>query len=243
MGLLDENQDFVKNPAKITLEWSGDGVEGGFIKSYNPDAKENVNHGNYKPLVPIMSTSSVGGYKALGQGSGISYFSNEVVRIGSDNLTVFEKKTGGKAKVLISGIYSDIKETLQANGAHYVKNIYCYDGEQIVRLKLKGGSLFAFGEAEEQIPNGKKNTGKAIAITGYEQKKNGGVHFRSPTFGVVDVEEQMITDAFAIAKEEVSPYIDHLRAKALEEPKNTAPSAETNDMPSESDDIEEDCPF
>lgn len=243
MGLLDNDTDFVKNPAELTIEWAGDGVEGGYLKAYNPDTKTTDNLGNHKPLVPIVSTSAISGYKKLGPDSGISYFSNEVVRTNSDNLTVFEKKTGDKAKVMISGLYSDIKDHVNGKGAGYIKNIYCFDGEKIVRLKLKGGSLFSFGEAEEQIPNGKANTGKAIAVTGYEQKKNGGVHYRTPKFSVVDVDKEVVDKAFELASQKVAPFIDDLRKRALEEPPPPAAPSENAPVASATQGIEEDVPF
>lgn len=242
MGLLDEENDNVKNPAAFTLEWAGDGMEGGHVKRYNPETKKTENMGLHKPFVPIVSTSSVSGYKAIGNGAGISYWSNEVMRTGSDTITVWQKKTGDqKATVMIAGLYSDIKEVCNSNGAGYVKNIYCHDGDSIFRLKLKGGSLMEFGKVEESLPRSKANTGQGMVFTGFEQKKNGGVHYRSPTFGTADIDPEVFAGILEEAKEKVSPYIDYLRKKSMEQPEPTQAPQTSTAAPS--DDIEEDVPF
>ena len=249
MGLLDEENDNVKNPAAFTLEWAGDGMEGGYAKRYDPETKTTENMGLYKPFIPIVSTSSISGYKAIGIGSGISYWSNEVMRTGSDTITVWQKKTGDKkATVLVAGLYQDIKEVCNSNGAGYVKSIYCHDGDSIFRLKLKGGSLMEFGKVEETIPRGRVNTGQGMAFTGFEQKKNGGVHYRSPTFGTAEFDPEKAAEILEEAKQKVGPYIDYLRKKAMEQPEPvTDPQTHKRplypDPPGPYEGIEEDVPF
>lgn len=181
------------NPAVRWFEWSG---SRGIVRYYDKDKKENIDAGEAFTFMLLDQLGKVGGWHDASD-SGI--YSNEVKDIRQELLVVKSFKGG----VLAEGLYKDIKDRVNAQGGHYVANLYIafkLDGVlKIGSLRFKGAALSAWMEFVKA--NRAEVYKSAIQITGYTEGKKGSVTFRVPTFKLITMSASSNDAAVALDKE------------------------------------------
>lgn len=182
-----------RNPSTRWFEWAG-GSDGGFVRWYNKDSKEQVPIEGAFAFLFLDQLSTVKGWH---EPSESAIYANEVRDTRQEALVVRAFK-GGE---LATGIYSSIRDRVVAVGGHYVASIYIgyKDGDElkIGNLSLKGAAASAWMEFTRNCGTKKAADGKsvraylvdAVKITGYEQAKKGGTVYRVPKFALVETSE------------------------------------------------------
>lgn len=181
------------NPAVRWFEWSG---SKGLVRYYDKDKKENINATEPFTFMLLDQLGKVGGWHDASD-SGI--YSNEVKDIRQELLVVKSFKGG----VLAEGLYKDIKDRVNAQGGHYVANLYIafkLDGAlKIGSLRFKGAALSAWMEFVKS--NRAEVYKNAIQITGFTEGKKGSVIFRVPTFKLLTMSAASNDAAVALDRE------------------------------------------
>lgn len=181
------------NPSARWFEWSG---SRGVVRYYDKDKKENVEAGDAFTFMLLDQLGKVGGWHDASD-SGI--YSNEVKDIRQELLVVKSFKGG----ILAEGLYKDIKDRVNAQGGHFVANLYIafkLDGIlKIGSLRFKGAALSAWMEFVKA--NRSDIYKSAIQITGYTEGKKGSVTFRVPTFKLITLSAGSNDAAVALDKE------------------------------------------
>jgi len=213
--------DGARNPATRWFEWSG-GNNGGFVRWYNKDTKQQVQVDNFTFLF-LDELSTVRGWHELSE-SGI--YANEVRDTRQDVLVVKSFK-GGE---LVSGIYQQIKDTIVARGGHYCASLYVAykegDALKIGNLLLKGAAASAWMEFKRKAVTKKGPDGKsvpayfldAVKIASYEQAQKGGTTYRVPVFTLAPVSDATNQQAIALDSELqgfLTEYLKRPKAEAV----------------------------
>jgi hypothetical protein len=245
-----------RNPATRWFEWAG-GDDGGFIRWYNKDTKQSVKVDGPFTFLLLDELATVKGWHDPSE-SGI--YANEVRDTRQEALVVRSFK-GGE---LVSGIYSNIKDTIAAKGGHFVTSAYLAykegDSLKIGNLHLKGAALSAWMEFKKAAPTKKDMNGKslkayfidAVKIAEFEQLKKGATTFRVPKFALVPVSEATNAEASALDAELqsfLSDYFKRPKAEASKPEIDPHENPPIDDMPlpngrkSRFDDMPDDIPF
>lgn len=219
--------DGVRNPSTRWFEWAG-GADGGFVRWYNKDTKEQVKVSGAFTFLLLDELSTVKGWHEPSE-SGI--FANEVRDMRQEALVVRSFK-GGE---LVSGIYTNIKDSIVAKGGHYHASLYLAyrEGEElrIGNLGLKGAAAGAWMEFKKAAGTKKDAAGKsvraylvdAVTITGFEDAKKGGTAYRVPVFALKPVQEATNQQATALDVELQAFLSDYLKRPKAEAAKGTQP--------------------
>jgi len=223
------------NPAKVVLEWAA-GANAGHLKYYNRETKEKCTIATpFKFAVLDERVTIMGYHKASNSG----IFAPEVEKTSSEDLKVMTY-VGGAVKVLIEGLYGDIKEKVKAMGGNFHKVIYASVIESkdpyvpegsVVRLAFKGSAVSAWGDF--------KNPTKGGVEVGYKQLDNGNVTYRAPVFTPIDITDEQGD----LADQQDVELQEFFKAKkmadwAREEEKETTPSPAAT-----TEEVEEEVPF
>jgi hypothetical protein len=212
----------VRNPSTRWFEWAG-GDNGGFIRWYNKDTKENVKAPEPFVFLLLDELSTVKGWHEPSE-SGI--YANEVRDTRQEALTV-RSFNGGE---LASGLYSEIREKIVAKGGHYVASLYIAykaapgDPLVIANLHLKGAAAGAWMDFKKAAPTKKTPDGKslrayfvdAVKIDGFEQQKKGATSFRVPKFALHPVSDATNQQAGALDAELQAFLADYLKRPKAE---------------------------
>lgn len=231
-----------RNPSTRWFEWAG-GADGGFIRWYNKDTKENVKVEGVFTFLLLDQLSTVKGWH---EASESSIYANEVRDTRQEALVVRSFK-GGE---LASGIYANIRDRIVAQGGHYHASLYLAykegDELKIGNLGLKGAASGAWMEFKKTA--GKKINTDAVKIAGFDQLKKGGTTYRVPKFALVPTTPETNAQALALDAELqafLSEYLKRPKAEAAR------PDPEPPFAPEEHeavrnkhfDDMAEDIPF
>lgn len=186
MAWEDEFQTVSKNPAKYFLEWSS---QDKCFSFYNKETKAKVLVKLPFSFVALKQFHSVSGYSKT-HGSGI--YANEVVQIGTDELTVKTFKGGFS----ITGVYASVKDRIKAIGGKYCKSIYIMSPKnELLNVQFSGGAVEAWGEFV------KANTSEIrqnwLTVSGAEDKVNGTINFSVPVF---KLGEKLKTEDIAVIR-------------------------------------------
>lgn len=192
----------VRNPAEVTLEWSGD-RDNGFFYFYDKEAKakEQVRELTF---VPLKERFGITGYS---QGLKAGIYSNEVSSTQNQILTVKYSKDG-KQHEICQGKYKDIKAKAHTEGGKFTTFVYAMildcdklETGSIVKLALSGAATSPWIDLKN-----KDISGCAVQVDGYEDKSNGGIRFRAPKFVAVQVEQEQVVDIEAAYQQVVSYF-------------------------------------
>lgn len=242
--------DGARNPSTRWFEWAG-GSDGGFVRWYDKDAKQNVPVEGTFGFLLLDELSTIKGWH---EASESSIYSNEVRDTRQDAFVVRAFK-GGE---LASGIYTSIRDRIIAVGGHYVASLYIAykDGDElkIGNLALKGAAAGAWMDFKRNAGTKKAATGKSVAaylvdavkITGYEQEKKGGTVYRVPKFALSPTTEATNAAAVDLDSQLQLFLADYLkRPKAEAAAKTAPPDAEQppSDPPKHVDTLDDDIPF
>lgn len=220
-----------RNPSTRWFEWAG-GSDGGFVRWYNKDIKENVRIDAFAFLL-LDELSTIKGWH---EPSESAIYSNEVRDTRQDALVV----RSFKGDDIAAGIYQDIKDRIVVKGGHYVASLYVAykegDDLKLGNLGLKGAAASAWMEFKRNAPVKKDVSGKtrksyfvdAVKITGFVDAKKGATAYRVPVFKLAEVSR--LTNEQAIALDaELQAYL----SEYLKRPKADAAKPETIDIDSE----------
>jgi len=208
------------NPAVRWFEWSG---SKGLVRYYDKENKANVTAAEPFTFMLLDQLGKVGGWHDSSD-SGI--YSNEVKDIRQELLVVKSFKGG----VLAEGLYKDIKDRVNAQGGHYVANLYIafkLDGAlKIGSLRFKGAALSAWMEFVKA--NRSEVYKNAIQITGFTEGKKGSVVFRVPTFKLLALSSAS-NDAAVALDRELQDWLKGYFARSTGDRADHAPSAPIED--------------
>lgn len=202
------------------MEWDG---ENGEVRYYDKATKENIGIGDNLTFILLDRLSVVKGWHERSK-SGIT--SNEVKDMRAEPLTVRAYKGG----VIAEGLYSAIKDRVNAAGGHYTANLYVAfkaDSKgplEIGSIQLKGAALSAWMDFE------KDNRGElykqAIQFKGHEQKKKGKIDFCVPKFALKEISEDTNKQAVEIDKrlqDFLASYFQKTRSEQTSKPSDHEP--------------------
>lgn len=216
------------NPCTRWFEYAS-GADGGFVRYYDKEKKENVNVGDRFQFILLDELATVKGWHDHSD-SGI--YANEVRDTRQDVLVVKSFK-GGE---LASGLYAGIRDRVQSFGGHFVGSCYIAykNGDKLAigNLAFKGAALGAWMEFKKGC--GTKDGRRqfyvdAVGITGYTEGQKGRVVFRTPTFKLVPIGEESNAQAMALdatLQEYLAGYLRRPRIEAST-PQESAPHEAT----------------
>ena len=215
-----------RNPCTRWFQFAS-GADGGFVRYYDKEAKQNVplgdsaNGGKFMFLL-LDELATVSGWHDPSESA---IFANEVRDTRQDTLVV-KSFNGGE---LASGLYAGIKDRIVAVGGHFVSSCYIAykDGDslRLGNIRFKGAALGTWMEFKKQCPTKKDSSGKsikayyvdAVKIEGFEQGKKGSVTFRTPKFAITPISPETNTQALALDADLqafLSDYLKRPRAEA-----------------------------
>jgi len=187
MGRTDETIVASKNPAKYYLDWKSNNKCFSF---YDKEKGADVELKLPFKFLFLKQLSSVRGWHDA-SGSGI--YSNEVENTAQQALTVKAFKGG----TLATGLYKDIKLSINALGGVYNRQIYLMTEKGVLlNLALKGTAVAEWNEFYKT--NSTKITGEWIVVKDVKTGKKGSVSYSTPNFelgGAISIEQAATADA------------------------------------------------
>lgn len=202
------SQDRPTNPAKRFIK-----VKSGALSYYDKEEGENVKVETPLEFIVLDQLATVKGWSDQDESG---FWSNEVRRVGQDQLTVRTK-----AGVKLSGIWRDIKGNSALAGAKYNSSVYIAtvgrDGMEINNLALTGAALNAWIEFTQ-----KNNVNQnKITLTEWKDAKKGSVSYKVPVFVAEPMEDAQRDEAVILDKElqtYLNQYFDYVpEEEAVEE--------------------------
>ena len=188
------------NPATKFIDWKSNEKQ---FSYYDKEKSENV-------LIPLpfkfLVLDELHTVKGWNDATESAIFSNEVKFISKEVMTVKPFKGNEIAK----GLYKDIKEKIQAAGAHYVKSIYIMleDGS-LANLQLKGSAVQEWGEFTKKTRN--RLPDEWVVVKSFKEGKKGAVKFTMPEFcferSLSEGEAEMADEAFDILEAYLKAYL------------------------------------
>lgn len=215
----------VQSPAKVYHRWKGG--EGKLIHWDSTVENEEGGQGaEVESKLPfkfavLEQTRRISGFAP--QGSGVRFYSNEAVAY-NDEIRVMRKEGDKPAEEVCKGKYSDIKDKLP-QGARLAVQLYIYnpETEQIECMTCQGASLGAF------IEFSKKNRiyENYITMEKGEEAKTGAVTFFPPEFKIAEKYTKEETNALQEVDNQIGEFLKSI--------KNSAPTDDTDQTPSQYD--------
>lgn len=178
------------NPSTLWLEWD---VKAKALRYYDKEEGKNVNVPVPTKLIYLGQRFVVTGWDDKSKSR---IYSNEVEFPQKEAVTV-RCKDG----MMISGIYKDIKNDIDALGGQGAQRIYALLDDQIVNITIKGDVFGQWLNFRKAHPSAKKEwINNEFLITGAEDRKKGGTKWTVPLFGfgneLTDAQKQIADEAF-----------------------------------------------
>jgi len=231
--------DNAPNPCTRWMEWNG---SHGCPRYYDKQEKKEVQLDPDFTFILLDQTATIRGWHDPSD-SGI--FANEVrdTRVSPFIVKAFK---GGK---LAEGLYSSIKDRVNASGGRFTMNCYLgFKGEvgglRLGCLQFKGASLNAWVEFTKE--NRAEIYKGAIHINGYNEAKKGKVVFRVPVFELVALSEDTNRQAVALdieLQDYFNGYFKRTHVDQSEAPQTDAPETEPAATTEAAAPPEDDVPF
>lgn len=211
----------VSTPVKKYISYN---ASEGVFQYYDKDKKENVSLDNPFTFVDVAQYSKIVGWNDEKKSS---IFSNEVLSLKTPLNVNFQ--TGGR---VVNGLYSDIKDTIKANGGKFSVSIYAIYKEEIVKITLKGASLGAWFN---------RAGGDFVTVSKFVEETKGATKYKVPVFEGKDVTE----DEENVIREKYSKLFTYLEAKDKHQVEEEQEAPTSQEIPDEAiptiniDDVEE----
>lgn len=175
MSWLQRPEKKSSNPSTKFLEWSSNDK---CFKYYDKATSSNK-------LVPLpfkfVMLEHYHAVKGWNDASESGIFSNEVLFIGSEPVTVKSFKGGEIA----SGLYKEIKPKITQAGGYYTRSVYAVDADgELLNISFKGSAVSNYSDFMKENEN--KNTSNWFSVSSAEDMKKGSVKYSVPVFEVVD---------------------------------------------------------
>ncbi len=199
MSWLERPEKKSSNPSSKFLEWSSNDK---CFKYYDKAKKENVLVSLPLKFVMLEHYHAVKGWNDASE-SGI--YSNEVLFIGSEPVTVKSFKGGEIA----SGLYKEIKPKIQQAGGHYTRSVYAVDANgDLINISFKGSAVSNYSDFMKENEN--KNTSFWFSVTKAEDMKKGSVKYSVPVFEVADAikKPEVLREKATILQEYMTEYVN-----------------------------------
>lgn len=200
MSRSEEFKNQNQNPCELFLRWSS---ENGVFEFYNKEIEAREVFGNKFSFLFLKQLHTVKGWSSASE-SGI--YSNEVDKIGQEELNVRSFKGGGIAK----GLWRDIKYTVKDFGGHYVRSVYIMleDGT-LANLQLKGSQAQVWYEFTQKTFSRLQD--EWVKVDGSRKMKNGSIEYTVPTFSFLSslnsVENEKAEKVYATLKLYMDAYL------------------------------------
>jgi hypothetical protein len=219
MSRKDEFKSVSSNPASKFLEWDSNS---GSFKYYDKEAGQNKFVKAPFKFVVLKELHTIKGWHGASE-SGI--YSNEVSAL-TDMLNVKSFKGGHIA----TGLYRDIKDKLQ--GGTYHKSLYVMLGDgSLANISMKGATVAKWGDFTQKCKN--RLPDEWVAVTGYNDEKNGAVKYTTPKFewksSLTQQEGELADKAYEVMKDYLSGYFTKQNdEEAVQEAIESTPIANTS---------------
>lgn len=186
MSLLDDDRP--ANPSEHFIK-----VKSGTLSYYDKESGENVEVPTPLKFIVLDQLATVKGWSDTDESG---FWSNEVRRVGSDELNV-RTKAGLKA----TGVWRDIKNKPELAGAKYNSSIYIAaqgrDGMKIQNLALTGAALNAWIEFTQKNDIRRSS----VTLTEWQDAKKGAVKYKVPVFVATPMEDDEKEEALVLAQD------------------------------------------
>lgn len=202
------NDSALSNPAKLFIEWDS---ENGCFKTYDKNKKANIKIPLPVKFYALDELATIKGFSDKTQGG---IWSNEVKNTGNQVLSVRSKGKDGKMITIAEGKYTDIKDTIAANGGKYTRSLYAAmlndkDEYEIVNFQLKGA---AFSGWLDFVNENKHSVMTAeIVCDDFKKEKKGATKYTIPQFRAEEASEEGNEAAIKLdvnLQEYLKAYID-----------------------------------
>ena len=237
MSLSTNGFKDARNPCKYWLQFHNEAWEW-----YNKDKKENVVLAELPHFMVLDDRlMKITGY-IQPMNAGIS--SNEV-RSSDDTLNVILYHKGGRKEDFKKGSYKQLKDQLP-QGAKFTISLYVAmiesqvnpesDSNELVicNLRVAGGVLEGWLDSLKKISNKSELAYRWVFISGYEDKKQGKVEYKSPVFRLGEKKDQAAIRGSIHLDEDLQDYLkDYLagKVKSEDELAQAAAGEESQEVP------------
>lgn len=172
MSRHDESIGRMPNPSQFFLEWNSE------LKSfcyYSSEKAERIPFDLPFRFLALKFMNCVSGYDDQ---RGLRVYSNEV----SDTRKEHFRVSYSDGSNIATGIYSDIKDDVNACGGRFTRSIYAITQKgAIINIRLRGGQMINFGAIEKF---GNRWQDEWIQVSTYETRTHGeDKQYTVPVFG------------------------------------------------------------
>jgi hypothetical protein len=196
MARSDAYKGSEESPVKKYLEWASNDK---CFSSYNKETglREKIT----VPLkfVHLDELATIRGYIEINK-VGQRIYSNEV-RSTKNEPFVVKTKSGE----LASGLYSEIKEKVNALGGNYNTSLYAYLDGEVVGIFFKGSALSKWADFSRE--NKKTFLGSYIEVTGALAGKKGAVSFTTPIFQAGGAIDKAVSESAEEAYDQLQAFL------------------------------------
>lgn len=190
---MSRSNPTIENPCQRWFEWSG---SKGQVYYYDKPTQENVFVDLPFRFLMLDTLTTIKGFSERDQ---VGIYSNEVRSL--DRILRVKTFDG---RLIAEGKYENIKDSIKANGGKFAKSTYVAykvgDELQLGNIVFMGASLGPWIDLEKQFGRSTLEQ-KAVVIIGSEDRQNGGIEFKSPTFKLKDVSKESNEKAIALDRE------------------------------------------
>ena len=171
-------------------------VKSGSVNYYDKEAKDNVDVEVPLSFVVLDQLATIKGWSDNDQSG---YWSNEVKRVGEEELTIRTSKGVKK-----TGIWKEIKNEPAVSGAKFNSSVYIAvegdNGLELQNISFSGAALNAWIEFVNE--NSGVTSGKnKVVISGFDDAKKGAVKYQTPHFEIDEISADELEEATELDKE------------------------------------------
>lgn len=211
---MSRSVDIKENPCKKYLEWNSDNGE---FTWYDKEAKTKVAVALPIEFLVLDELTTIKGFYEK-ENAGV--WSNEVKNIKEQILNVRTKS--GK---ILSGLYEEIKPSLEGFGANYTRSLYVAvntdEGFEIWNFQLKGAAFSGWLDFVKEAK--KKIYSEKTVCHSFRNEKKGKVTFTIPEFKSVSCTEEENEAAKSLDRE-LQEYLTYYFNRDKEEKKDDSGS-------------------
>lgn len=182
------SQERPTNPASRYLK-----VKSGAIVYWDKESQDNIKVPTPFEFIVLDQLATVKGWSDADESG---YWSNEVRRVGSDELTIRTSKG-----VKESGMWKEIKGSPSVAGAKYNASIYIAHkskgGMSVANLALTGAALNAWIEFTQK----NKVSKVKVKLSGWDDAKKGSVAYKVPVFEALEMSDEEKAEGISLDKE------------------------------------------
>jgi len=205
----------IKNPATKFIEWKSS------KKAFQYFDKEAGKVVEIKPPIEFVVLDELSAIKGWSDEFECGIYSNEIHSLQNEDLNVKAFK-GGQ---IVSGKYSEIKDSIKAAGGKFAKSVYAmYEGE-LVNFQLHGSALSWFTDTQKIA---KKES--VIKMEKSKEEKKGSNKYYVPVFEYArNMDKEMYEKAVGLDKE-LQVYLKARKVQVAEEETKTPETATAEEV-------------